>query len=171
MKNLRLSKYLFLSAWVCCDRCSTDSRETLLTKRVLSFLAAFKSWEKIHIIWKTNSQTAWENRLSVRLASWNQSDGLCFQQCSGEEVAKTCSNIVTCSIMFRLLGLGISVCKTEGGVVVRWGDLLSSMASSNKYASSHWRSEALFYEMATHSSTPAWKIPWREEPGRLQSMG
>ena len=25
--------------------------------------------------------------------------------------------------------------------------------------------------MAIHSSTIAWKIPWREEPGRLQSMG
>ena len=25
--------------------------------------------------------------------------------------------------------------------------------------------------MAPHSSTPAWKIPWIEEPGRLQSMG
>ena len=25
--------------------------------------------------------------------------------------------------------------------------------------------------MATHSSTLAWKIPWTEEPGRLQSMG
>ena len=25
--------------------------------------------------------------------------------------------------------------------------------------------------MAPHSSTPAWKIPWMEEPGRLQSMG
>ena len=26
-------------------------------------------------------------------------------------------------------------------------------------------------EMATHSSILAWKIPWTEEPGRLQSMG
>ena len=26
-------------------------------------------------------------------------------------------------------------------------------------------------EMATHSSTLAWRIPWTEEPGRLQSMG
>ena len=26
-------------------------------------------------------------------------------------------------------------------------------------------------EMATHSSTLAWKIPWMEAPGRLQSMG
>ena len=25
--------------------------------------------------------------------------------------------------------------------------------------------------MAPHSSTPAWKIPWTEEPGGLQSMG
>ena len=26
-------------------------------------------------------------------------------------------------------------------------------------------------EMATHSSILAWKIPWTEEPGQLQSMG
>ena len=26
-------------------------------------------------------------------------------------------------------------------------------------------------EMAIHSSTLAWKIPWTEEPGGLQSMG
>ena len=25
--------------------------------------------------------------------------------------------------------------------------------------------------MVTHSSTLAWKIPWMEEPGKLQSMG
>ena len=26
-------------------------------------------------------------------------------------------------------------------------------------------------EMATHFSILAWEIPWKEEPGRLQSMG
>ena len=31
--------------------------------------------------------------------------------------------------------------------------------------------EPLEKEMATHSSTLARKIPWMEEPGRLQSMG
>ena len=31
--------------------------------------------------------------------------------------------------------------------------------------------DALEKEMATHSNTLAWKIPWMEEPGRLQSMG
>ena len=30
---------------------------------------------------------------------------------------------------------------------------------------------ALEKEMATHSSLLAWKIPWMEKPGRLQSMG
>ena len=33
------------------------------------------------------------------------------------------------------------------------------------------REDPLEKEMATHASTLAWKIPWTEEPGRLQSMG
>ena len=33
------------------------------------------------------------------------------------------------------------------------------------------REDLLERELATHSSTLAWKIPWTEEPGRLQSMG
>ena len=31
--------------------------------------------------------------------------------------------------------------------------------------------DSLEKEMATHSSIFAWKIPWIEEPGGLQSMG
>ena len=33
------------------------------------------------------------------------------------------------------------------------------------------REDPLEKEMAPHSSTLAWKIPWIEEPGRLQSLG
>ena len=33
------------------------------------------------------------------------------------------------------------------------------------------REEPLEKEMATYSSAFAWKMPWLEEPGRLQSMG
>ena len=33
------------------------------------------------------------------------------------------------------------------------------------------RKDPLEEEMATHCSTLAWKIPWMEEPGRLQSTG
>ena len=32
------------------------------------------------------------------------------------------------------------------------------------------REDTLEKEMATHSSTLAWKIPWTEEPGGLQSI-
>ena len=33
------------------------------------------------------------------------------------------------------------------------------------------REDPLEQEVATHSSTLAWRIPWTEEPGRLQSTG
>ena len=33
------------------------------------------------------------------------------------------------------------------------------------------REDPLEKEMATYSSILAWRIPWIEEPGRLQSMG
>ena len=33
------------------------------------------------------------------------------------------------------------------------------------------REDPLEKGMATHSSILAWRIPWTEEPGRLQSMG
>ena len=33
------------------------------------------------------------------------------------------------------------------------------------------REDPLEKEMATHSRTLAWRIPWREEPGSLQSTG
>ena len=33
------------------------------------------------------------------------------------------------------------------------------------------RKDPLEKEMAPHSSTLAWKIPWMEDPGRLQFMG
>ena len=46
---------------------------------------------------------------------------------------------------------------------------LSAMVDSG--VQSLGREDPLEKEMATHSSTLAWKIPWTEEPGRLQSMG
>ena len=36
---------------------------------------------------------------------------------------------------------------------------------------SRWLSDKAEKAMAPHSSTLAWKIPWTEEPGGLQSMG
>ena len=53
------------------------------------------------------------------------------------------------------------------------------MAQMVKCLSTMWETQVRFLgwedplekEMATHSSTLAWKIPWTEDPGRLQSMG
>ena len=57
--------------------------------------------------------------------------------------------------------------------------LTSLVAQTVKRLSTMWetwvqalgREDPLEKEMAIHSSTVAWKIPWTEEPGRLQSMG
>ena len=38
------------------------------------------------------------------------------------------------------------------------------------WAQSLGQEDPLEKEMATHSSIPAWKIPWKEKSGRLQSM-
>ena len=45
-----------------------------------------------------------------------------------------------------------------------------SMMRETQVQSLGWE-DPLEKEMAIHSSTIAWKIPWTEEPGRLQSMG
>ena len=52
------------------------------------------------------------------------------------------------------------------------------MAQMVKHLSTMWETrvrslgeDPLEKEMAIHSRTFAWKIPWTEEPGRLQSMG
>ena len=53
------------------------------------------------------------------------------------------------------------------------------MAQTERRLSTMWETwvrslgqeDPLEKEMATHTSTIAWKIPWTEEPGRLQFMG
>ena len=58
-------------------------------------------------------------------------------------------------------------------------DRISLLAQMVKHLLTMWetrvrslgREDPLEKEMAPHSSTLGWKIPWMEEPGRLQSMG
>ena len=57
-----------------------------------------------------------------------------------------------------------------------WASLVAQMLKRLPGMRETWvwslgREDPLEKEMATHSSTLAWRIPWREEPGRLQSMG
>ena len=46
----------------------------------------------------------------------------------------------------------------------------SPAAMQEAWVKSLGQEDPLEKEMATHSSTLSWKIPWTEEPGRLQSM-
>ena len=63
--------------------------------------------------------------------------------------------------------------------VLKLGDGISLVAQMVKHLSTMWKTWVRFLgwedplekEMAIHSSTIAWKIPWAEEPGRLQSVG
>ena len=48
------------------------------------------------------------------------------------------------------------------------GSYISYMSRWILYTSTTWEGDKA---MASHSSTLAWKIPWMEEPGGLQSMG
>ena len=61
---------------------------------------------------------------------------------------------------------------TELDVISDVGHLadVPSLSKNNKSISNSY-TILLEKAMAPHSSTPAWKIPWMEEPGRLQSMG
>ena len=53
-----------------------------------------------------------------------------------------------------------------GGAVVK-----NLLAIQKMWVRSLNKEDTLEEEMAAHSSVLAWKIPWTEEPGRLQSMG
>ena len=48
---------------------------------------------------------------------------------------------------------------------------LPMQETQEKQVSSLGQEDALGEEMATHSSILAWRIPWTDKPGRLQSMG
>ena len=50
------------------------------------------------------------------------------------------------------------------------GGLVSKNSSKRHRVQSLGQGDPLEEEMATHSNILAWRIPWTEEPGRLQSM-
>ena len=56
--------------------------------------------------------------------------------------------------------------------VAQWQRIRLPMQETQEtYIQSLGQEDLLEEEMATHSSTLAWKIPWTEETGKLQSMG
>ena len=66
--------------------------------------------------------------------------------------------------------------KTAGKKPLNWASLVAQRLKHlpgmrESQVQSLGQEDLLEKEMATHSSTLAWRIPWREEPGRLPSMG
>ena len=57
----------------------------------------------------------------------------------------------------------------SGGSLVK--NLPASIGDAETQIRSLGQDDPLEKEMATQSSRLAWKIPWTEEPGKLQSMG
>ena len=71
---------------------------------------------------------------------------------------KTCGDTVKAVLRGRFIAIQAYLKKQEKSQI-------------NNLTLSLGQKDPLEKEMATHSSTLAWKIPWTEEPGRLQSMG
>ena len=80
---------------------------------------------------------------------------------------------------FVILNLGwpaLHLRDTDTELRMSWASLLAQMVNNlpiilETQVWSLGQEDPLEKGMATHSSIPAWKIPWTEEPGGLQSMG
>ena len=71
--------------------------------------------------------------------------------------------------LFAFCHKGGVICISEVIDISQMVKCLSTMRETQ--VQSLGQEDPLEKEMAIHSSTIAWKIPWTEEPGRLQSMG
>ena len=88
------------------------------------------------------------------------------------------------SLGWRILSITLVTCEIECncvlvwtffGIAFLWVSLMAQMvkllpAMQETWVPSLGQEDPLEKEMATYSSTLAWKIPWTEKPGRLQSM-
>ena len=63
--------------------------------------------------------------------------------------------------------IGIDIC----ALLILWLSGKESACNTGDAGSISGSEDSLEKEMAAHSSTLAWKIPWAEKPGGLQSMG
>ena len=74
----------------------------------------------------------------------------------------------SCEMNFFFFFL-VAPCSLRASLVAQRIKCLPAMQET--WVQSLGREDPLEKEMATHSSTLAWKIPWTEKPRRLQSMG
>ena len=85
-----------------------------------------------------------------------------------------------CSLREKVVGpyytSTVSTCPFVICILNKWTSLVAQMVKLlptmwETWVQSLGQEDPLEKETATHSSILAWKIPWMEEPGGLQSMG
>ena len=84
-------------------------------------------------------------------------------QCGPQEPSKQKlrSNTISASLVSKIFSWASLVAQTVKCLSTTWETRVRSLGWEDR----------LEKEMAIHSRTIAWKIPWTEEPGRLQSTG
>ena len=96
-----------------------------------------------------------------------------------KEVSR-CSGLVTAGVLLNLTELiGFWVSGRSSDIALKITSQLKKKTIWPRgcaivrtcYEINHPQIYSKYKAMAPHSSTLAWKIPWTEEPGRLQSMG
>ena len=85
----------------------------------------------------------------------------------GKQLVEACTGGVTPDV--PRVNLGVVYCKVRVSLVVHIVKNLPAMQET-RVQSLGWE-DPLEKGQATHSSIHAWRIPWTEEPGGLQSMG
>ena len=96
----------------------------------------------------------------------------CFIHTKNTETLPTCLRYTVRKNIWVINGISNSyVQQTVGFLVAQWEKNLPAMQETQEIQVQFLdREDPLEEGMATHSSIPAWRIPWTEEPGRLQSM-
>ena len=92
-------------------------------------------------------------------------------KCGGENKKDVLSKKIFCCIMLIPLPeqIKVNILAYRTSLVAQTVKCLSTTWET--WVQSLGQEDPLEKEMAIHSSSIAWKIPWTEEPGRLQSMG
>ena len=88
--------------------------------------------------------------------------------------ARRSNQLRSSNFKYSLEGLMLKLKLQYVGHLMKTTSLLEKTLMPGMWETRVWSlgwEDPLEEEMATHSSTLAWRIPWREEPGRLQSMG
>ena len=96
----------------------------------------------------------------------------CFIHTKNTETLPMCLRYTVRKNIWVINGISNSyVQQTVGFLVAQWEKNLPAMQETQEIQVQFLdREDPLEEGMATHSSIPAWRIPWTEEPGRLQSM-